>query len=89
MLIAKVVDSIVTECTRKDKEYMECWFPRVRGYPYLGAAHGIKGVVYMLMKALQVVPILAQNSSYLQKLKATLQNLIEVEMTPTGSFTFL
>ena len=34
------------------------------GKKYLGAAHGLVGVLYMLMKALAAVPSLSQNSEY-------------------------
>lgn len=88
LVIAKVVDSIVTNCSFAGKEYMQCYFPRVSGYPYIGAAHGIIGVLYMIMKTLQIVPILSYNTSLKDKIKASLQHVIE-DMTPSGSFTYL
>jgi hypothetical protein len=51
-MIEIVVDSLMTAGVAEDRDHLEFCFPRRKKTPYLGAAHGTIGVVYMLIKAL-------------------------------------
>jgi hypothetical protein len=48
----------------EDKDYLEFYFPRKRKLPYLGAAHGQLGIIYMMLKAMTVIPSLYTDSDY-------------------------
>jgi hypothetical protein len=55
-IIHKVVEAIMIQGVDENRDYLEFYFPRKKKKPYLGAAHGTIGVIYMLIKALQISP---------------------------------
>jgi hypothetical protein len=55
--------------TKKQESRLGCSF---KGKPYQGAAHGTTGVLYMLLKAMQVVPEMQQNRFPYVVLESTL-----------------
>ena len=55
-VIHKVVNVLIVEGTHYKKSYLEYYFPKNDSTPYVGAAHGIIGILYMLIKALQGSP---------------------------------
>lgn len=45
-------------------DHLEFSFPRKRKSFYLGAAHGTIGIMYMLLKALQIIPGLQKDQDF-------------------------
>jgi hypothetical protein len=45
-------------------DYLEFHFPRKSKTPYLGAAHGTIGIIYMMIKALQISPALQKDPDF-------------------------
>lgn len=57
-VIAMVIEALMIAGVNDKTDYLEYHFPRKRKTPYMGAAHGTIGVIYMMLKALQVSPAL-------------------------------
>jgi hypothetical protein len=55
-IIHKVVEAIMIQGVDEKRDYLEFYFPRKKKKAYLGAAHGTIGIIYMLIKALQISP---------------------------------
>ena len=58
----------------EDKDYLEYNFPRKnRKSPYMGAAHGTIGIIYMMLKALVIIPSLQRDPDFVAIIKNTIQ----------------
>eukprot|EP00826_Nyctotherus_ovalis_P034768 TRINITY_DN2921_c0_g1_i3.p1 TRINITY_DN2921_c0_g1~~TRINITY_DN2921_c0_g1_i3.p1 ORF type:complete len:436 (-),score=85.95 TRINITY_DN2921_c0_g1_i3:103-1410(-) len=64
---------------------LDCRFPKAKGRHYLGAAHGISGVVYMLLKAIEMVEELSKDKELMALLESTCDRLLTV-MNKVGNF---
>ena len=71
----------------EEKDYLEFYFPRRKKTPYLGAAHGTIGIVYMMVKALQVIPSLQKDSDFVGIIQNTIQFILS-KQTGYGSFPY-
>jgi len=67
----------MVEGVQKDQDYLQWRFPRKRGQPYIGAAHGSIGIIYMMIKALQISPELQRDSDFV----GLIQNTVQVILT--------
>jgi len=52
------------EGVSEDKDYLQWRFPRKNGNHYIGAAHGTIGILYMMIKALQISPELQADCDF-------------------------
>jgi hypothetical protein len=86
-VIETVIHSLMVEGVQKDKDYLQWTFPRKRGKPYIGAAHGSIGIIYMMIKALQVIPELQRDSDFVALVQNTVQ-VIYARQSGYGSFPF-
>lgn len=71
----------------EQNDYLEYYFPRKKKTPYIGAAHGTIGVVYMLIKALQIAPSLQKDSDFVGIIKNTVHYISSLQTT-FGSFPY-
>ena len=85
-VIVMVVDALIESGSRQDVNFLYYTFPKGNS-PYLGAAHGTIGILYMLIKATQELPLLQYNSNLMTKVKNTLTMLIE-QQTQNGAIPF-
>ncbi len=62
--IEKVVDDLMISGVSDKNDFLEFYFPKKRKTPYMGAAHGTIGILYMMIKALQVLPALQRDPDF-------------------------
>lgn len=67
------------------KHVLNYRFPRNKGHQYLGAAHGIFGIVYILLKATEAVEELAKDKNLMMLLENTCDLLVSLQ-TANGNF---
>eukprot|EP00347_Sterkiella_histriomuscorum_P015596 403356429 len=85
-IIKQTVMSLIEAGQQGGQDHLIFTFPR-GGTPYLGAAHGTIGILYMLLKAIQLVPSLQQESQLVSHIKKSLDYLIILQ-TPEGHFNY-
>ena len=55
----------------KKKSILMYQFPRNDGKPYLGGAHGLIGILYMLLKASQFSEKLSENEEFMDLISSS------------------
>ena len=55
-MIGKVIKALVERGISKEAKFLMYSFPREGGKPYLGGAHGLAGIMYMILRAVSLVP---------------------------------
>ena len=79
-MILKVVGELKKEGLRNNKKGMLSYtFPRRKGKFYLGGAHGLIGILYMLMRAVQILPELKEDGGLMKALEASCVFMAELQ----------
>lgn len=85
--LAVTIEALMISGVSDKKDFLEYYFPKKRKTPYMGAAHGLIGIIYMMIKALQVSLALQKDNDFVALVRNTV-TLILSKQTGFGSFPF-
>jgi len=90
-VISDVAQSIVLNCSHPNYAYMRVIFPISGGggEAYLGAGHGTVGILYFLMKAIELIPELRLNNQIREKLGHSLGFICKLMEENNGDLPFV
>lgn len=69
--LAVTIETLMISGVSEKNDFLEYYFPKKRKTPYMGAAHGLIGIIYMMIKALQVSHSLQTDKDFVALVRNT------------------